>query len=122
MDFNIEETLASMGVAIGKSFWTDGEIPDKIGYIVSNTTAHMRYKLMLQHLPVDHDRGAIKAMLLYYQLTKSKFNARVAALKYKILCEAAKSVESGWTVQLDKDCEDAAWRIVRLTKTKNPPM
>lgn len=117
--FNISDALAEMGTPLTTTFWTNGEVPDKIGYIVANSTAHMRLRLMYPHLGDAFPRDELLAMLCYYQLKKLKFNARVAAVKFKILKAASdKSVE--WSEELDHDAEAAAWRVVRAAKRNKP--
>lgn len=119
--FDMDTAMRELGLAsIPQTFWVHGECADRIGYVNANSNTYMRLAALTLEFEIagfQFDREELKAMLLYMQREKLRFKREVATIKFKVLKKAEeKGVE--WTVKLDHDADQAAWRMARSIKTK----
>lgn len=119
---DISTAIAELKTAgeLPKSFWTAGEIPDKIGYVVSDSKVVMRHNRLRQWLLSNghpcHD-NELRALMLWHKVKGGNllFKVPVAGFKYLLLKEAEKEGET-WTLAMDGAAENLAWDIARKNK------
>lgn len=105
---------------IPKTFWNDGEISDKIGYVVTDSKVVMRHtRLRTWLLSNGHPcfDTELRALCLWHKVKNDKIKIPVLGFKYLLLKEAEK-VKEQWSLMIDSAAEKLAWQIVRENKEK----
>lgn len=119
---NITAAIAELKAAgdLPKSFWTHGEIPDKIGYVATDSKVIMRHNRLRQWLLGNghpcHD-PELRNFCLWAKLSIHPWKVPVAGFKYLLLKEAEAEGEE-WSLKMDAAAEKLAWDIVREHKEK----